>query len=65
MGTKIHRSAKVDVFVREFDLVDIGSESSIEYSIGCHKFSPEGKPTISTLPHLPFVFAPFQLGINA
>ena len=38
MGAKIHRSASVNAFIREFDLVSIGEKASVEYQIHCRKF---------------------------
>jgi hypothetical protein len=40
MGAKIHPSVKLDAFVREFDLVEIKEEASIDYHIHCRKFGP-------------------------
>ena len=37
MGTQIHASAKLDAFVREFDLVTDSEGSSIEHQIRCRK----------------------------
>eukprot|EP00548_Thalassiothrix_antarctica_P016805 CAMPEP_0194185194 /NCGR_PEP_ID=MMETSP0154-20130528/41548_1 /TAXON_ID=1049557 /ORGANISM="Thalassiothrix antarctica, Strain L6-D1" /LENGTH=855 /DNA_ID=CAMNT_0038903361 /DNA_START=264 /DNA_END=2828 /DNA_ORIENTATION=- len=38
MGAKIHRSATVDALIREFDLVEVGQNASVEHQIRCHKF---------------------------
>jgi len=38
MGTKIHPTAKVDAFIREFDLVEIAKGASVEHPIHCRKF---------------------------
>jgi hypothetical protein len=38
MGAKIHPSVRLDAFVREFDLVEIKEEASIDYHIQCRKF---------------------------
>ena len=38
MGANIHRSASVNTFIREFDLVTIGENASVEYQIHCRKF---------------------------
>jgi acyl-CoA synthetase (AMP-forming)/AMP-acid ligase II/acyl carrier protein len=40
MGSKIHPSVKLDAFVREFDLVEIKEEASVDYHIHCRKFGP-------------------------
>jgi acyl-CoA synthetase (AMP-forming)/AMP-acid ligase II len=40
MGAKIHPSVKLDAFVREFDLVEIKEEATIDYHIQCRKFGP-------------------------
>jgi hypothetical protein len=40
MGAKIHPSVRLDAFVREFDLVEIKEEASIDYHIQCRKFGP-------------------------
>mmetsp|Transcript_5770 Transcript_5770/g.8853 ORF Transcript_5770/g.8853 Transcript_5770/m.8853 type:complete len:177 (+) Transcript_5770:143-673(+) len=40
MGADIHPSARLNTFVREFDLVTIGAEASVSYSIRCRKFGP-------------------------
>jgi hypothetical protein len=40
MGAKMHPSVKLDAFVREFDLVEIKEEPSIDYQIHCRKFGP-------------------------
>ena len=38
LGAKIHPSAKLDAFIREFDLVSIEEGASIEHQIRCRKF---------------------------
>jgi hypothetical protein len=40
MGAKIHPCVELDAFVREFVLVEIKEEASIEYHIQCRKFGP-------------------------
>jgi hypothetical protein len=37
---KIHPCVKLEAFVREFDLVEIKEEASIDYHIHCRKFGP-------------------------
>jgi hypothetical protein len=33
IGAKIHQSATIDAFIREFDLVEVGQNASVEYQI--------------------------------
>ncbi|CAB9527997.1 Putative fatty-acid--CoA ligase FadD21 [Seminavis robusta] len=40
MGCKVHSSAKLDCFVREFDLLEIGENTEISFGIKCRKFGP-------------------------
>ena len=42
MGAKVHRSAMVNAFIREFDLVTIGENVSLDYQIHCRKFGAWG-----------------------
>lgn len=53
MGAKIHRSARINSFIREFDLVDIGQDALLQYAIRCHRFGPWSErlaPTIRFRP---------------
>ncbi|CAB9512691.1 Putative fatty-acid--CoA ligase FadD21 [Seminavis robusta] len=57
MGCKIHPSAKLDCFVREFDLLEIGENAEISFGIKCRKFGPwqesgqyAGSPTLRFRP---------------
>jgi hypothetical protein len=38
MGAKIHRTASIEAFIREFDLVEIGEGTSLQFQIHCRKF---------------------------
>ncbi|CAB9504956.1 Putative fatty-acid--CoA ligase FadD21 [Seminavis robusta] len=40
MGCKVHSSSKLDCFLREFDLLDIGENAEISFGIKCRKFGP-------------------------
>ena len=40
LGAKIHPSASLNAFIREFDLVKIGRYVTIDYQIRCRKFGP-------------------------
>jgi len=49
LGAKIDWTAKINAFVREFDLVTIGAGSSIKHQIRCRKFVHSeggGKPSL-------------------
>ncbi|CAB9504961.1 expressed unknown protein [Seminavis robusta] len=53
MGCKVHSSVKLDCFLREFDLLDIGENTEISFGIKCRKFGPwcesgphAGSPTL-------------------
>jgi len=43
MGAKIHPTAKLDAFVREFDLVSIGPHVALQHQIRCRKFGSWNK----------------------
>lgn len=38
MGAKIHSSASIEAFVREFDLVSIGEDTSLQFQVHCRKY---------------------------
>lgn len=40
MGARIHPSARINAFIRESDLVEIGALSELNYGITCRRFSP-------------------------
>ncbi|CAB9525934.1 MSMEG_5435/MSMEI_5285 [Seminavis robusta] len=57
MGCKVHSSAKLDCFLREFDLLEIGENTEISFGIKCRKFGPwqesgwyAGSPTLRFRP---------------
>jgi len=39
LGAKIHPSTKLDAFIREFDLVEIGAHSEVKLDLVCRRFS--------------------------
>lgn len=39
MGAKVHRTASIDSFIREFDLVEVGEGSTVEYPVHCKRFA--------------------------
>ena len=49
MGAKVHRSAAIDSFIREFDLVDVGKHASIQHPIRCHRFGPWSEASAPTI----------------
>ena len=57
LGAKIHPSAKIKAFVREFDLVTIGANSSLNSTVICHKFSAWGADN-----ELQIRFRPVRIG---
>ncbi|CAB9519444.1 Putative fatty-acid--CoA ligase FadD21 [Seminavis robusta] len=57
MGCKVHSSSKLDCFLREFDLLEIGENAEISFGIKCRKFGPwqesgrdAGSPTLRFRP---------------
>lgn len=49
MGAKVHKSTPFDSFIREFDLVTIGKDTSIAHHVNCRKFGARDndlKPTL-------------------
>ncbi|CAB9529233.1 MSMEG_5435/MSMEI_5285 [Seminavis robusta] len=53
MGCRVHSSSKLDCFLREFDLLEIGENAEISFGIKCRKFGPwresgphAGSPTL-------------------
>ncbi|CAB9498234.1 Putative fatty-acid--CoA ligase FadD21 [Seminavis robusta] len=58
LGASIHPSASIDCFIREFDLVTVGAESSCEQQPRCRKFSPWEEQGLSLR------FRPVSVGMN-
>eukprot|EP00797_Seminavis_robusta_P005916 Sro1398_g269260.1 Putative fatty-acid--CoA ligase FadD21 (1315) ;mRNA; f:11828-16087 len=57
MGCKVHSSSKLDCFLRELDLLEIGENAEISFGIKCRKFGPwqesgrhAGSPTLRFRP---------------
>ncbi|CAB9507546.1 D-alanine--D-alanyl carrier protein ligase [Seminavis robusta] len=60
LGAKIHPSASIDSFLREFDLIKVGSEATVEHPVRCRKFSHWKEDEAPTLR-----FRPVEIGNNA
>jgi acyl-CoA synthetase (AMP-forming)/AMP-acid ligase II len=43
MGARIHPSAEIKAFIREFDLVEIGARTQLHHRLVCRRFGTEGK----------------------
>jgi hypothetical protein len=39
MGARLHPLAEIDAFIREFDLVEIGAATKLQYGVNCRRFS--------------------------
>ena len=42
LGAKLHPTAQINAFIRDFDLVKIGANSNLSCTLSCHKFSAWG-----------------------